>query len=126
MSDIGLKFLVTDDQMYDQLAEGSAFDRGHQVWLDPEVLIITEDGARSPYEVTWHLVWDEWRPVYNTCGVPTCIRLDHLTDSKAQAEAVKDEELMTLVQRSTVSLADLYRKGKARGLLSARTEYQSK
>lgn len=35
----------------------------------------------------------------------------------------QDAEDLRLVQRNAVTLADLYRKGKARGLLSSRSAY---
>lgn len=39
-------------------------------------------------------------------------------------EEEQDKDDLLLVQRSAYTLADLYRKGKARGLLSSRSAYQ--
>jgi hypothetical protein len=43
-----------------------------------------------------------------------------LIKSKQEDQDAAD---LLLVQRNAVTLADLYRKGKARGLLSSRSEY---
>jgi hypothetical protein len=121
-----MQFLVSTDQLHSQLAEGSAFDHDHQLWQDQAMRVITDDGARSAQQVMWFLLTGNWSEVFTTCGQSTCIRHDHLTDSAAQASAVRDEEELALVERSAVSLADLYRRGKAKGLLTARTEYHNK
>ena len=42
---------------------------------------------------------------------------------KRKEQEQKDEALMQLVQRQSVSLASLYRKGKARGLISSSGGY---
>lgn len=119
-----MSFTVTDDQLYNQLADGSATEGDHQLWLDSNMLILTEDGPRPAQQAVRFLTTGQWALAFTTCRESSCIRLDHLTDSKAQADQAKDEELMLLVQRSSVSLASLYKKGKARGLLSARSAYQ--
>ena len=117
-------FVVTDAELYNQLADGSAFDGLHQRWLYPGMQILTEDGPRPAQHATWYLHTGQWSPVYPLCGETDCIKVDHLTDSRAAASEAKDDELMKLVQRSTISLASLYKKGKARGLISARSEYR--
>jgi hypothetical protein len=115
---------VTRHQLFNQLAEGSATNElGHQVWLDSEMQILTEDGPRPAQQATWYLHLGDWAPVWTTCEEPTCLVLAHLTDSQTKAEEAKEEALLALVQRTSVSLADLYRKGKKRGLLTPRTEY---
>ena len=43
-------------------------------------------------------------------------------DVKSEAEE-KDDLDLQLVQKQAVTLADLYRKGKKRGLISARSSY---
>jgi hypothetical protein len=40
-----------------------------------------------------------------------------------EAHLAKDEEDLQLVAAHAISLADLYRKGRSRGLLTARSEY---
>jgi len=119
-------FTVTSEQLFDQVAEGSATTLNGEclIWIDSSMQVLTEDGPRSGQEATWYLDRGEWVPTYPLCGTTGCMRMDHLTDSKAKAEAVKDEELMLLVQRSSVNLASLYRKAKSRGLLSSTSPYQ--
>jgi hypothetical protein len=46
-----------------------------------------------------------------------------LAAMQAELKNRQDSEELALVQRHTVNLADLYRKGKARGLLSPRSAY---
>jgi len=52
------------------------------------------------------------------CSQPTCTV--HL---KIEQPQVTDDDLLKLVERNSVSLADLYRKGRARGLIAARSTY---
>lgn len=115
---------VTKVQLRNQLADGSATDMlDHLVWLDPLMLVLTEDGPRSAQQTSWFLETGDWVPVFSLCSTDDCIRADHLTNDKAKAEVVKDEELMRLVQRNSVTLASLYRKGKAMGVLSGTSSY---
>jgi hypothetical protein len=77
---------------------------------------IRMDGAiRSVQQAIAMLSTGEWGAVVPTCGVADCVRPDHM-------EAAD----LALVARKTTtraSLADLYRKAKGRGLLTAQTEY---
>lgn len=119
-------FTVTYKQLFDQLAEGSATTPNGecQLWIDPTMRVLTEDGPRSAQQATWYLHVGEWVPtLHSTCGTPGCLRMDHLTDDKAKAQAAADEEILRLVQRNSVTLADLYRKGKKKGLLLSRSPY---
>jgi hypothetical protein len=59
----------------------------------------------------------DWEPVSPTCGVVECVRPDHLD----HATVVKDEQDLQLVAAHAVSLADLYRAGRKRGLLTAQS-----
>lgn len=117
---------VTKVQLTKQLAEGSAttINGECQEWVDPTMRVLTEDGPRTAQQTVHYLEFHQWIDnLYVTCDTPGCLRMDHITDDKAKADAVKDEELMHLVQRTSVTLADLYRKGKARGLLTSGTAY---
>lgn len=113
---------ISDAQVLDQLAEGSATSESgdHLLWVDPTMMILTEDGPRPAQQATWYLGAGQWDDtVTTTCGAPDCVLPAHVTT----ASLVKDEEDLALVERTSVSLATLYRKAKNRGLLAARTEY---
>lgn len=117
---------VTKVQLRKQVAEGSASseDAEHLIWVDDGMAVLTEDGPRLPAQTLWFLDHGTWvDDLYVTCKTPGCIRIEHLTDSKAQADAVKDAEDLALVQRHAVTLADLYRKGRAKGLVFRTSHY---
>jgi hypothetical protein len=118
-------FTVTPVQVFDQVAEGSVTSLNGEclIWIDSNMRVITEKGVSTAQQAIWYLDTGEWVPTYPTCGTPDCLRVDHLTDSPAQAAAAKDEEVLALVQRTSVSLASLYRKAKGRGLLSGSSGY---
>ena len=125
-------FTVSNRQLQHQINQGAAPDGDHLHWLDKDNVILTEDGPRSAAEAQWFLHTGRWpAEIYVMCDEPTCIQADHLTDLvseiekyKQEQQSLKDEELMQLVQRNSVSLADLYRKGKARGLLTSTPHYK--
>lgn len=113
---------ISDDQLYLQLAELTATseDGQHLLMLVPDLQVLTEDGPRPAQQATWYLGAGQWDDsVTTTCGQQDCVLSDHVTT----ASLAKDEEDLELVQRTSVSLATLYRKAKSRGLLSPRTEY---
>lgn len=89
------------------------------VRMDYSNLIYSEGDLKSPQQASGYLQLGEWEPVAATCGLPECCRPDHLVE----AHIAKDEEDLQLVAAHAVSLADLYRKGRSRGLLTVRTEY---
>jgi len=100
----------------------------HRVRTVPDVRVQTSDGPRTPEEVSWFLENDRWeRNVLTTCGTQYCSTHVNLTLSDPAADKLeaKDDEVLELVQRTSVTLADLYRKGRARGVVSARTSYTS-
>ena len=136
MSDV--RFTVPDAQLADQILMGSVISDSHYVWMDPSMQVITEDGPWPAAQTAWFLEHGVWvTDLYALCDEPRCILPSHLTADKDKAEAKakadkadlkrqrdKDEELMRLVERQSVTLATLYKKGKARGLLSSRSAYQ--
>jgi hypothetical protein len=129
----GEQFTVTDDQIKAQLSMGCGYDgtNMHLLWSDLEVKIITEDGPRTARQAAWYLHTHHWiDDVFDICGNDQCVDIDHLTVSKteadqhaAQRQADKEEELMQLVQRQSVTLASLYKKGKSRGLIGPSSQY---
>lgn len=88
---------------------------------DAPATTATTAGKRTFQQVCWALEHDRWEDlVTNSCDQPRCtshLKIDTTTT------APTDDELMKLVERNSVSLADLYRKGRARGLISARSGY---
>ncbi len=120
-------FTVTDAQLEQQLADGTIWQGDHRVWFDPQVQVITEDGARTPAQVVIYLTLHRWvDEVFNNCGVDNCITGLHNSLTEAHADEVRDAEDMILIQQhhtQAVTLADLYRKGKSRGLLGPTSAY---
>lgn len=115
---------VTKVQLYKQLAQGSASHNEHLEWLDDSMQVLTEDGPRTAQSTVWFLSTGQWVDnLFTTCGEKGCLVLSHITDSKAQADAAQDARDLALVQRTAVTLADLYRRGKARGLLRPGSTY---
>jgi hypothetical protein len=81
---------------------------------------ITVDGKDyTPQQVMWFLDNDVWEDkIVDTCGKKGCtlhMRLD--------IPAVTEDDLLKLVEKNSVSLADLYRRGRQKGLLGARSGY---
>ena len=119
-------FTVTKVQLRRQVAEGSASseDGDHLIWLDDGIQILTEDGPRLPAQTLWFIDTDTWvDDLYVTCNKPGCIRRDHITDDRHKAQSIQDAEDLALVQKQAVTLADLYRRGKARGLIRPSHNY---
>jgi hypothetical protein len=76
----------------------------------------TESKVMTAQQVAWFLENDAWEEgVVCEFGIRNSISHLKLTD--------KDESDLALVQKEAVTLADLYRKGKKRGLISARSSY---
>lgn len=117
-------FTVTKVQLRKQVAEGSASEDDHLIWLDDSMQVLTEDGPRLPAQTLWFIDTDQWvDDLYVTCGKPGCIKVEHLTTDPKAAQAAKDARDLALVQKSAVTLADLYRRGKAKGLLKPGSPY---
>jgi hypothetical protein len=97
----------------------------HRVRTVPGVRVHTEDGEHTPEEVAWFLDNDRWeRDLISYCGVEFCTSHVNLADAEAARLEAKDDEELELVQRTSVTLADLYRKGRARGVIAARSAYR--
>jgi hypothetical protein len=99
--------------------------RLHRVRTVPGVRIHTSDGEHTPEEVTWFLENDRWeRDVVSYCGTTFCSSHVNLGDAEAARMEAEDDEVLELVQRTSVTLADLYRKGRAKGVIAARSTYR--
>jgi hypothetical protein len=86
---------------------------------DAPATIDTFAGPRSFQQICWAMEHNRWEDtVKASCSQPTCTV--HL---KIEQPQVTDDDLLKLVERNSVSLADLYRKGRARGLIAARSTY---
>lgn len=84
------------------------------VRMDYINLIRSSEGLVPVQRASGYLATGEWSHVVSTCGIEDCCRLDHL-----------EEQGLALVTQhhQAVTLADLYRKARSRGLVTARTEY---
>ena len=71
----------------------------------------------SVQQASGWLQMEDWEPVSPTCGVVECVRPDHLD----HAHIVKEQEDLQLVANQAVNLADLYRAGRKKGLLTAQS-----
>jgi hypothetical protein len=85
--------------------------------MDYSNLIHSEGDLRSAQQASGYLQMGDWEPVLPTCGVVECVRPDHLDHT----HIVKDEQDLQLVAAHAVSLADLYKAGRKRGLLTAQS-----
>ena len=77
----------------------------------------------------WFLEHDRWEDlVTDSCGVTGCLthlRLQGLTVEEDEAKVpIDDDPLLRLVEKTSVTLADLYRRGRAKGLLAPRSDYK--
>lgn len=83
------------------------------MWVD----IDDQPVRKNLQEVQWFLEHDAWESdVTQSCDVPLCIT--HLELKNVP----KDEDLLALVQSDNkVSLAQLYQRGRQKGLISARS-----
>jgi hypothetical protein len=115
-------FTVTEDQIRSQLAEATATDESgdHLVRLYQGQFILSEEGPRSLQQASAWLSEGEWvDEVVTTCGLDECLRPDHILSQAA----AKDAADLRLVAQQAVSLADLYRKARSRGLTAPATSY---
>jgi hypothetical protein len=97
----------------------------HRVRTVPDVKVQTDDGPRSPEQVAWFLENDNWEDdVVSYCGTSFCTSHVNLGSAEAARLEAKDDEELELVQRTSVTLADLYRKGRAKGVIAARSAYR--
>jgi hypothetical protein len=113
---------TTDEALLiEQVSETSATSEdGHHLvhMYYPDLIRSTADSGPAR-RALWQVDKGEWvHDLEPTCGQQDCILPDHTRPLD------KDEADLVLVQsHNTVTLAELYRKGKSRGLLTARTEY---
>lgn len=102
------------------------FENGklHRVRTVEGVRVQTEGGPRTPEEVAWFLENDSWElDVVPYCGTEFCCSHVNLADAEASRIEAEDGKDLELVERTAVSLADLYRKGRAKGVIAARSAY---
>jgi hypothetical protein len=90
-------------------------DGSHLVQMDYTKFIRSDGALRSAQQASGYLATGEWGSVTPSCQVEDCIQPDHM--EAADLAMVADHATRA------VSLADLYRKAKGRGLLTARTSY---
>lgn len=123
------RFHVSDAQVIQQVADATATTDGdHLVVLDPtlQFSVITTTGPCSFASALHYLDTGEWVDDPETCDEPDCLRAPHA--AAAAPPVVSDDELLDLVHKdhaSGMSLAELYRRGRARGLISPRKEYHN-
>lgn len=102
--------------LIEQVAEATVTteDGDHLVQMYQSNLIRSSEGLVPAQRASGFLTTGEWSPVVSTCDIAECCRPDHL----------EEQSLALVTQHHTaVTLADLYRKARSRGLVTARTEY---
>lgn len=111
--------MIDDIDLIRQVAEVTATsaDGDHLVQTYYPDLIRSDGSLVSVQQASGYLQVGDWEPVSPTCGELECVRPDHL----AEAHIVKEQEDLQLVASHAVSLADLYRKGRKAGLLTAQS-----
>jgi hypothetical protein len=80
------------------------------------------DGSTvTPRQYAWnhmHMEWVDDTDLSSTCDTPGCVK--HLGEQQEEPKPDPvEEQVVRLVQRKSVTLADLYRKGRAKGLLTS-------
>jgi hypothetical protein len=119
-------FAVSHEHIEQQFADGSCTDISgeHLLWLDPEMKVLTTTMFASAALTGLYLGTGVWAaPVHLTCMQEGCILPAHLTSSNEASAQAQDHQVFAMTQRASTSLADLYRKGRASGLLKPRTSY---
>jgi hypothetical protein len=108
-----------DDWLIEQVSTLTATseDGDHLVQMYQLSFIRTEGKHVSVQQASGYLQMEDWESVSPTCGVVECVRLDHLD----HAHIVKEQEDLQLVANQAVNLADLYRAGRKKGLLTAQS-----
>ncbi len=100
----------------------------HRMPVRDHVVIETLSGEqKTPQQAAWWLENDHWEAdVRSSCGRDGCcthLVLDPAVPVEDGTESTTEEQLLELVQRQPVRLADLYRKGRKKGLLAAQQDY---
>lgn len=111
MSDIELLALQVGE------VTATSEDGNHLVQMYYSDLIRSDGSLVSAQQASGYLEMGDWEPVAATCGELECILPEHLD----HAHIVKEQEDLQLVANHAVSLADLYRKGRKAGLLTAQS-----
>ena len=116
-----------------------SIENDKQCWVrDPDMHVIDKMGELHPAKqlAGWIEVGDWDAEVVQTCETKYCLNPAHWTAVEDEEdpepydpdprifESRKIEEDLRLVQVSTFSLAELYRKGRKAGLLTATTAYK--
>ena len=92
----------------------------HRVPMVEDVKINTPGGTRTPRQVAWFLENDAWEyDLVSPCGVENCA--SHVNLAGQSTTMDEDDKVLELVQRTSVTLADLYRKGRAKGVITAQS-----
>ena len=114
-----------NSQTHASFLEGSL----HRMPVSETATIETLEGAvKTPQQAAWWLENEAWEDhVISTCGREGCcthLKLD-LSAEPADAgdTAATEEALLGLVQRQSTTLADLYRRGRKKGLLAPQQDY---
>ena len=110
---------ISDEDIISQLADWTVTseDGDHLVQTYYPKFIHSDEDIRSFQQASGYLQMGDWEPVSPTCGVAECVRPDHLD----HAHIVKEQEDLQLVANQAVNLADLYRAGRKKGLLTAQS-----
>jgi hypothetical protein len=101
----------------------------HRMPTKSDTFIETLEGERkTPQQAAWWLENEAWEDnVLSTCGREGCcthLALDPTTvPADAGDTAATEEALLGLVQRQSTTLADLYRRGRKKGLLAPQQDY---
>ena len=105
--------------LLNQLAEYSATDESgdHLVMLDSgKNLHVSGLKYVSAQCASAYLHMGEWiQTTYTSCGLPDCVRPDHVVVTQFAAATdneAEDEQLLGMVQRHTLSLSTLYKRAK--------------
>ena len=119
-------FTVTDEAISTQLTTGSRMSLGHLLWNDDNVWVLSAQGAMTPKQAAWYLKSGDWledNGIYQLCEEGECLKAEHLTDSKAEADGAEDTRILDLVERASTTLASLYRRGLKMGYITPTTAY---
>lgn len=121
-----------------QLRELTEPHGGHQLYKYGD-FITTVYGRWTPHQaalfLTTGVLWPD-ELIKCSCDTPWCCLPAHLSiPDRSEGRVIipdvtpprdtgpSDEDLLALVQQQSVSLVDLYQRGKKAGLIQARTEY---
>ena len=119
-------FQITDAELLVQVAEGTAtsMDGDHLIWLEPEMWVLTKEGATLPRQAVRYLDVGQWDTVlWVTCDQHDCVRPDHIVDAAGYKKHQEEQDLVLVQQDSQLTLAALYKKAKSKGLVTSTSAY---